>query len=113
MNRTQKCASVLNAVPVLFYAQGANDINKAINGLVQMMAASVDNFDQAASRLAPLDPNMARYLDVFRTTVTGLLEWTLQSPRYNLSRYEIEGGKMVINLSTQKDAPTSETCVEA
>lgn len=92
----QPSGSVLNAVPVLFAADPEKDLTKVMEGLEEILQSSVLRFDQAASipesnlPATNIQPQMHRYLEICRTTVTGLLTWSLSTRRYNLARYKDE-----------------------
>jgi hypothetical protein len=68
------------------------------------MNLSIYRFDLAALRLESrvvgsnvLEP-LQRYIDICRTTVTGLLQWSQTTERYGISRYRDTGGHILIPL---------------
>ena len=72
--------------------------------IVAKLVLSRSTFDKAATRLTSqlagnqLQPQMVRYLDTCRTTVTGWLAWSLTTPRYGLSNYRDTDGRVIVTL---------------
>ncbi|KAJ5881664.1 terpene synthase family metal binding domain-containing protein [Penicillium soppii] len=95
--------STLNAIPILFHADETKDLTNVMFNLKESLALSVDRFDRARSKLSSQltgtssHPQVMQYIDTCRTTVTGLLTWSLSTQRYSLSRYSVDG-RVVITL---------------
>ncbi|KAJ5682867.1 terpene synthase family metal binding domain-containing protein [Penicillium macrosclerotiorum] len=98
------CGSVINAVPIFFHANESKGLDGAMATLVENIKLSIDRFDQAVLRLESnftdkkLPPQEQKYLDTCRTTVTGLLQWSRSTDRYDLPRYMDKGGRCIITL---------------
>lgn len=89
---------------MLFAANPEKDLTKVMRDLEEILQLSVLRFDQAASELesnlsgANNQAQMCRYLDICRTTVTGLLTWSLSTKRYNLKLYKDTSGGITFKL---------------
>jgi hypothetical protein len=88
----------------LFHADYAKGLSKVMADIVEKLVLSINSFDEAATKLTSqltgneLQPEMVRYLDTCRTTVTGLLTWSLPTLRYNLLQYRDNDGRVVVTL---------------
>lgn len=90
-------------MPILFHADATKDLSNVMLDLKKSLALSVERFDGARSKLSSLltgtnsHLQTMRYIDTCRTTVTGLLAWSLSTQRYNFLRYSVEG-QIVVTL---------------
>jgi hypothetical protein len=95
---------VLNVVPILFHAYQGNDLDDVMENLVEKLTLSIHKFEQSATKLesklteSQCQPQIQRYLDTCRTTVTGLLNWSLSTQRYGLSCYRDDEGCGIVTL---------------
>ncbi|KAJ4327100.1 hypothetical protein N0V84_002488 [Fusarium piperis] len=94
---------VINAVSAL--VEPGISLDEIVAQLEQRMRTAVKEFDEAAERLlgmAGSDKDLTglvrRYIDGCRATVTGILEFTLTSPRYNIAKLIQQDGSLEIIL---------------
>ncbi|KAJ5613855.1 terpene synthase family metal binding domain-containing protein [Penicillium herquei] len=96
--------SVLNVIPILFHADSASNLGNVMRTIEGMLKSSVSNFDEAAIRIearvagSEYAHHMQRYLDICRTTVTGLLTWSMLTKRYGLLQHRKSDGSIKYTL---------------
>ncbi|KAK5990593.1 Sesquiterpene cyclase BOT2-like protein [Cladobotryum mycophilum] len=85
--------------------QGEKTLDKVVDQVVCKLGEAVRTFDAAAAELvathsnnAELQSLMQSFVDGHRAIVTGLLEFTLKSPRYNLAQLLRKDGSLEIVL---------------
>ncbi|KAJ5711140.1 terpene synthase family metal binding domain-containing protein [Penicillium malachiteum] len=96
--------SVLNVIPILFLAETASNLGSVMRTIEGMLQSSVSKFDEAAIQIeasaagSQYADQMQTYLDICRTTVTGLLTWSLSTKRYGLLRHRQSDGSTKYTL---------------
>ncbi|KAJ4271811.1 hypothetical protein NW762_000517 [Fusarium torreyae] len=94
---------VINAVTAIM--EPDMTLDAVVAELEKRMQRAVIEFNDAADKLLKMtEPDeelqriIGRYIDGCRTTVTGTLEFTLTSPRYNISKLIQKDGSLEITL---------------
>ncbi|KAH6898479.1 isoprenoid synthase domain-containing protein [Thelonectria olida] len=94
---------IINAVTALM--EPGKGLDEVMGELERKMKQAVEDFDGAAEELLAQTRNdealsgvVRRYIDGCRATVTGTLEFTLRSPRYQIAKLRREDGSLEIVL---------------
>ncbi|KPM38085.1 hypothetical protein AK830_g8485 [Neonectria ditissima] len=103
LKKELRTGCVINAVAALLAPE--RDLDAVVAELEQRLARAVGEFDAAAGELlARVEGDreqsgvVERYIDGCRAIVTGTLEFTLRSPRYNLAKLLRDDGSLEIVL---------------
>lgn len=89
----------------MFHEGQAKGLDQAVQGIIKLICDSKIIFSKAESRLlnatadnSKMQEDMRMCIAVHQTFVTGLLEWTLFSPRYKVLENPRVNGSIVLQL---------------
>ncbi|KAK0742321.1 hypothetical protein B0T21DRAFT_361116 [Apiosordaria backusii] len=102
----QKDGAFMNLVPIAMNDRGC-DLAAAVRGIVQDFVGYNKEFEEQASLLraraeedygGEVGGMVEKTVEAYQAIVTGILQFSIQSPRYGIKEYEREDGSFAISL---------------
>jgi hypothetical protein len=101
----QKSGALQNMIPVMINANPSASIEAIMDEFADMFARSVAGFEKAYQVLdeqtkheGKLNADLASYVRGCQRIVTGLLQWSLMTPRYQIAACLQEDGSAIVSL---------------